>query len=79
MMPSNVNFCCANCLKICNWNSREPVPLDGRIHEYKTIGGMYCNAEECIQAEEKAHGITRDKMPWRVVFETPADGDEKER
>ena len=56
-----MNFSCQHCHRVCDWETREPVASD----DWKTIGHRYCNAEECIQAEEKAHGLPRERLPWR--------------
>ena len=47
------NFSCANCHRICEWVTRKPTDST----EYKTVGSRYCNARECVDAEERAHGI----------------------
>lgn len=54
-----MNFCCQSCNRICDWHTRLPVVLDGRIYEYKTVANRYCNAEECRKREAEVRGVSR--------------------
>ncbi len=50
---------CAHCRKIFCWSCEalipeQPSPRDVAI---KTIGSRYCNADVCVAADAKAHGL----------------------
>lgn len=55
------NFQCQGCDRVCDWSSREPVEVTDAT-EVKTIGGRFCNAPACVEAETRIYGV---RCPWR--------------
>jgi len=58
-----MNFQCAHCNRICDWNKREPaVRVEGRDLEVKTVGSRFCNAPRCLEADSVANGLPMERI-----------------
>lgn len=62
-----MNFQCQHCDRVCEWETREPIEVNDAT-EWKSIGSRYCHAEECIEAEARAHGLPIERVrAWHHI------------